>query len=140
MKDLVQVPHSFISLCSCEQFPALFYLSFSHRRNKNIAIPINSHSPTKNTCVLGAKILQQQVEQQTCHIQLLRNIHSEALTIQQYILLLTNTVITKVLNTCIKLPGYKQNQKNEGYLVCLFTGDFSYLSYSPLSSKNSVYF
>lgn len=61
MKELVQDPHSFIGLCSCEQFPALFCLSFSHRRNKNIAILINSHRPTekylcfrcKNTTVVG---------------------------------------------------------------------------------------
>lgn len=47
MKELVQVPHSCISLCSWEQFPAFFCLSFSHRRNKNIAILTHSHSPTK---------------------------------------------------------------------------------------------
>lgn len=61
MKELIQVPYSFVSLCSCEQFPALLCLSFSHRRNKNIAVLINSRSLTKkllcfrckNTIVVG---------------------------------------------------------------------------------------
>lgn len=39
----------------------------------------------------------------------------------------------------IKLPVYKHDYNNEGYLVCIFTGDFSDLSHF-LSSKNSVYF
>lgn len=32
---------------------------------------------------------------------------------------------------CMKLPVYKHDYKNQGHLVCTFTGDFSYLSHCP---------
>lgn len=55
MKELIQVPYSFVSLCSSEQFPALLCPSFSHRKNTNIAILINSHSLTKKLLCFRCK-------------------------------------------------------------------------------------
>lgn len=54
-KELIQVPYSFVSLCSSEQFPALLCPSFSHRKNTNIAILINSHSLTKKLLCFRCK-------------------------------------------------------------------------------------
>lgn len=39
---------------------------------------------------------------------------------------------------CTKLPIYKHDYKNEGYLACIFTGDFSDLSHCPSQQQGYI--